>query len=164
MADIIKEQEQKRMDYVVEKIKNEEETAKKKISRASADTKAIQADFKNNVRIKTGTYSGMMETALTVRQQQMQLEERENSRNQAAHRLEILERMEKKPYFARVDLSEQGEDKKKRFTSDWRLFRTVRTNFSYTIGVRRFQAFITMEVSAKPLMRRLTGSARLTWP
>ena len=55
MADIIKEQEQKRMDYVVEKIKNEEETAKKKISRASADTKAIQADFKNNVRIKTGT-------------------------------------------------------------------------------------------------------------
>ena len=112
MADIIKEQEQKRMDYVVEKIKNEEETAKKKISRASADTKAIQADFKNNVRIKTGTYSGMMETALTVRQQQMQLEERENSRNQAAHRLEILERMEKKPYFARVDLSEQGEDKK----------------------------------------------------
>ena len=111
MADIIKEQEQKRMDYVVEKIENEEETAKKKISRASADTKAIQADFKNNVRIKTGTYSGMMETALTVRQQQMQLEERENSRNQAAHRLEILERMEKKPYFARVDLSEQGEDK-----------------------------------------------------
>lgn len=112
MADSIKEQEQKRMDYVVEKIKNEEETAKKKISRASADTKAIQADFKNNVRIKTGTYSGMMETALTVRQQQMQLEERENSRNQAAHRLEILERMEKKPYFARVDLIEQGEDKK----------------------------------------------------
>ena len=44
MADIIKEQEQKRMDYVVEKIENEEETAKKKISRASADTKAIQAD------------------------------------------------------------------------------------------------------------------------
>ena len=36
MADIIKEQEQKRMDYVVKKIKNEEETAKKKISRASA--------------------------------------------------------------------------------------------------------------------------------
>ena len=65
MADIIKEQEQKRMDYVVEKIKNEEETAKKKISRASADTKAIQADFKNNVRIKTGTYSGINKKGVT---------------------------------------------------------------------------------------------------
>lgn len=111
MADSIKEQEQKRMDYVVDRIRESEAEAEKKIASAAGDTKAIQADFKNNVRIKTGSYSGMMETALTVRQQQMQLQERENDRMQAANRLEVLGRMEKKPYFARVDLQEQGEER-----------------------------------------------------
>lgn len=37
----------------------------------------------------------MMETALTVRQQQQQLAERENNRTQAAKRLDVLEKMEK---------------------------------------------------------------------
>ena len=109
----IKQTEQKRMDHVVSQIKQAEKKAQKNIATAKSDTKAIQDDFKNNLRIKTGTYSGMMETALTVRQQQQQLAERENNRTQAAKRLDVLEKMEKKPYFARVDIKEQGEKQEK---------------------------------------------------
>lgn len=111
MSESIKQQEQRRMDDVVQKIQTAEKKAQHNIRTAKRDTQAIQDDFKNNLRIKTGTYSGMMETALTVRQQQQQLAERENNRTQAAKRLDILEKMEKKPYFARVDLTEQDEQK-----------------------------------------------------
>ena len=111
MAETIKQQEQKRMDMVVSKIKEAEAKAQKKIKQVKKDTAAIQADFKNNVRIKTSSYSGMMETALTVRQQQQQLAERENNRQQAQNRLDILQRLEKKPYFARIDLQEADEAK-----------------------------------------------------
>ena len=111
MAESIKQQEQKRMDRVVDQIKQAQKKAQKNIATAKSDAQAIQDDFKNNLRIKTGTYSGMMETALTVRQQQQQLAERENNRTQAAKRLDVLEKMEKKPYFARVDIKEQGEQK-----------------------------------------------------
>lgn len=86
MAESIKQQEQQRMDRVVAQIKKAQKKAQKNIATAKSDTQAIQDDFKNNLRIKTGTYSGMMETALTVRQQQQQLAERENNKTQAAKR------------------------------------------------------------------------------
>ena len=114
MAESIKQQEQQRMDRVVAQIKKAQKKAQKNIATAKSDTQAIQDDFKNNLRIKTGTYSGMMETALTVRQQQQQLAERENNKTQAAKRLDVLEKMEQKPYFARVDIKEQGEQKQEK--------------------------------------------------
>ena len=110
----IKEQEQARMDMVVTKVKEAIAKDQANLASVEADKKAIQADFSNNVRIKTSTYSGMMETALTVRQQQQLLQERENNMQQASRRLEILEKLEKKPYFARIDFEEEGEGKEEK--------------------------------------------------
>lgn len=110
-VDRIKKQEQQRMDMVVDKIKDAEKKNQQNIANAEADERAIQADFKNNVRIKTSTYSGMMDTALSVRQQQQMLQERENNWRQASRELKILEKLEKKPYFARIDFQEEGESK-----------------------------------------------------
>lgn len=107
----IKQQEQKRMNQVIVKIKAAQKKDQKDLHQANADKAAIQADFKNNVRIKTTTYSGMMETALTLRQQQQLLQERENSWQQAKRRLDVLAKLEKKPYFARIDFQENGEAK-----------------------------------------------------
>lgn len=107
----IKQQEQQRMDQVVAKIQVAQRKDQADLKNAQADKAAIQADFKNNVRIKTTTYSGMMETALTVRQQQQLLQERENSWQQAKRRLDVLEKLAKKPYFARIDFQENGEAK-----------------------------------------------------
>lgn len=113
MVESIKQKEQQRMDDVITKVQAAKKKAKQNIESAASDKKAIQDDFKNNLRIKTGTYSGMMETALTVRQQQQQLAERENNQTQAAKRLDILEKLEKTPYFARVDITEQNEKSEK---------------------------------------------------
>lgn len=111
MVSQIKEQEQQRMDNVIADIKEAEEKNKADIAKVQQDQKAIEADFSNNVRIKTSTYGGMMETALTVRQQQQLLQERENNWKQASHQLEILNKLEKKPYFARIDIQEKGAEK-----------------------------------------------------
>ncbi len=51
----------------------------------------------------------MFETATTIRQQQQLLQERENNWKHATRRLDILQKLEKKPYFARIDLQEKGE-------------------------------------------------------
>lgn len=107
----IKETEQKRMDAVVAKIKEAQVKEGKTVAKVEADSKTIKDDFSKNVRLKTSTYSGMMETALTVRQQQQLLQERESNLNQAKRRLETLERLEHKPYFARIDFTEEGESK-----------------------------------------------------
>jgi len=107
----IKQKEQQRMDYVVDKIKQAKTKSQANIDSAGKDQRAIMNDFKNNVRIKTGTYSGLMETALTVRQQQTMIQERENNWRQATQQLDVLQRLEKTPYFARIDFQENGEKK-----------------------------------------------------
>ncbi|KRL97009.1 RNA polymerase recycling motor HelD [Liquorilactobacillus satsumensis] len=104
-----KEKEQKRMDAVIGKIKVAQEKSRTEIKRAQKDSHAIRDDFSNNLRINTESYSGMFETATTIRQQQQLLQERENNWKHATRRLDILQKLEKKPYFARIDLQEKGE-------------------------------------------------------
>ncbi|CAH1854782.1 RNA polymerase recycling motor HelD [Convivina intestini] len=93
----------------------------KAIKTAIAHTKAaIKQSNKNindaakgwdDVRIKTDTYSGIIETAMSVRQQQQLLAERENSKSRSQQRYETLVKQIKKPYFARIDFKEKnGED------------------------------------------------------
>ena len=106
MALTEKELEKKHMDDVIAKIKQAEKRHQSEINKVEQDRKDIMDDFKNNVRIKTGSYAGIMETGLTVRQQQQLLQERENSWQHATQRLEVLEKLEKKPYFARIDFTE----------------------------------------------------------
>ena len=52
-----------------------------------------------------------METALSIHQQQQLLSEREHAWQHSAKQLNTVERLEKRPYFARVDFKEQGEKK-----------------------------------------------------
>ncbi|MDC7953491.1 RNA polymerase recycling motor HelD [Liquorilactobacillus mali] len=107
----IKAKEQRRMDDVVGKIKTAEKKHHKEIESVKKDSQAIKKDFSNNLRIKTESYSGIFETAMTVRQQQQLLQERENNWKLAARRLDVLAKLEKKPYFARIDFKEKGEQK-----------------------------------------------------
>ncbi|MFT8392484.1 MAG: RNA polymerase recycling motor HelD [Liquorilactobacillus ghanensis] len=111
MAADIKHQEQQHMDQVVAKIKLAEKQNQQKITQVKHDTHQLQQDFPHNLRLKTETYTGMMETALTVRQQQQLLTERENDWQHAQRRLDILAKMEKKPYFARIDFQETAGSK-----------------------------------------------------
>src|SRR5699024_10724599 len=99
MALTEKELEQKHMDDVVAKIKQAKKQHQTEINKVEQDRKDIIEDIKKNVRIKTGSYAGIMQTGLTVRQQQQLLQERENSWQHATQRLDVLEKLEKQPYF-----------------------------------------------------------------
>ena len=106
MADSIKAQEQKHLNEVVAKIKVAQTEAKKRIDVAESDEAGIRKNFVNDLRIKTDSYEGVMETALSVRQQQQMLAERQNSWQHATTELSTLKRLEKRAYFARIDFQE----------------------------------------------------------
>lgn len=50
-----------------------------------------------------------MDTAMSIRQQQQMLSERENRQEHAARELGTLNKLEGNPYFARIDFHETGE-------------------------------------------------------
>ncbi|MTV82127.1 RNA polymerase recycling motor HelD [Secundilactobacillus folii] len=111
MAETIKQQEQKHLDAVIDKIKVAEQKSQERIDQATSDESGIRKNFENDLRLKTDSYEGMMETALSVRQQQQLLGERQNSWQHATDELQTLKKMEQTPYFARIDFHEQGEPK-----------------------------------------------------
>lgn len=106
MTDSIKDQEQKHLDMVVAKIKTAQLEAQKRINVAQSDEAGIRQNFVNDLRLKTDSYEGIMETALSVRQQQQLLAERQNSWQHATTELSTLKRLEKRAYFARIDFQE----------------------------------------------------------
>lgn len=111
MADNIKAQEQHHLDHVIKEIHISQKDLEQKIKATKRDVKDINRNFSNDVRLKTETYSGMMETAMSIRQQQQMLSERENRQEHAARELGTLNKLEKNPYFARIDFRE-GDEKR----------------------------------------------------
>lgn len=111
MSNDIKADEQKHLDLVIDRIQIAKTTEAKKVKTANKDLEEINKNFTNDVRIKTQTYSGMMDTAMSIRQQQQMLSERENRRDFAAKKIETLNKLEQNPYFARIDFHEMGEPK-----------------------------------------------------
>ena len=79
-------------------------------SEIKATNKNIDSVARNwgDVRLKTDTYSGIVETAASIRQQQQMLSERENSKTRAERRFATLTKQIDKPYFARIDFSESS--------------------------------------------------------
>ncbi|MFH7308905.1 AAA family ATPase [Weissella paramesenteroides] len=102
--------EQKRLDTVLEKIQDAK--AKNKMQQASAVEKKadVESGWKD-VRFKSSTYSSLFETAMSVRQQQQMLQERELAMNSAEHQAVVLDRLTERPYFARIDVQEKGTEK-----------------------------------------------------
>lgn len=110
VAEDILKQEQHHLDHVIDEIKKAEKKANKNISTAKRDINSIGKSF-DDIHMNTTTYSGMMDTAMSVHTQQQMLNERENSWQHAADRLSTLQRLEAKPYFARIDFQEKGSQK-----------------------------------------------------
>lgn len=107
MAKSIREQEQQHLDHVVDAISKAKTQNQRRMRVAKKDSATLDKQF-GEIHMNTGTYSGMMDTAMSVRTQQQMLDERENSWQHAHHQYQILERLEKNPYFARVDFQEEG--------------------------------------------------------
>ncbi|MBW1605289.1 RNA polymerase recycling motor HelD [Lactobacillus sp. Sy-1] len=111
MADSIKEYEQHHLDVVEDEIRTQKHKFELSVKKAERDESAIQDNFYNDVRLNSGTYSGLMDTSVSIRQQQQLLDERQNSWNSATAQVEKLTRLQERPYFARIDIHEHGENR-----------------------------------------------------
>lgn len=103
--------EQERLDHVLAEIAQQKSKLSNDIDRVKSEEKHLNEHFYDDVRLNYGDASATMETALSIRQQQQLLQERNNTWQHSTHELATLKRLEQRPYFARVDFHEQGEPK-----------------------------------------------------
>lgn len=102
--------EQKHLDKIMGLIKKKEKSLDKSIDNAQSEAQNLNAHFFDDVKLDYDGYSTSMDTALSIHQQQQMLQERQNAWQHDTKQLSTLQRLEKKPYFARVDFKEKGED------------------------------------------------------
>lgn len=110
VEDSVRQHEQQHLDHVIDEIKVAKTKAEHRINTAKSDIRGINKQI-DDIHLNTTTYSGMMDTAMSFRAQQQMLDERQNSWQHAADHLATLKRLEKKPYFARIDFQEKGASK-----------------------------------------------------
>ncbi len=106
-----KQKEQAHLNDVVAQIKKSESRLQSHMDVAEEDLKVINNAF-DDIHIGMDGDSISMDAALSIHQQQQMLDERNNSWQQSKQRLGILKKLEKTPFFARLDFQEKGEPKK----------------------------------------------------
>lgn len=104
------QKEQKHLDKVLGLIKKKESESDHSIEHAQNEAQNINSHFFDDVKLDYDGYSTSMDTALSIHQQQQMLAERQNAWQHSAKQLSTLQRLEKRPYFARVDFQEPNED------------------------------------------------------
>ncbi|WP_082603634.1 RNA polymerase recycling motor HelD [Lactobacillus hamsteri] len=87
-------------------IKDREKKLRKSIKTVEGEARDLNSHFFDDVKLDYDGYSTSMETALSIHQQQQLLTEREHDWQHSAKQLATVERLEKSPYFARVDFKE----------------------------------------------------------
>ncbi|MDO4912610.1 MAG: RNA polymerase recycling motor HelD [Lactobacillus sp.] len=106
-----KQEEQKHLDWILDLLEKRRIFLEKQIKTASSEARHLNSHFFDDVRLDYDNYSTSMETALSIHQQQTLLNERENAWQHSSAQLSTVERLQKKPFFARIDFKEEhGED------------------------------------------------------
>lgn len=105
-----KQVEQQHLDHVLGLIKAKEKELRKSIKTVEGEARDLNSHFFDDVKLDYDGYSTSMETALSIHQQQQLLAEREHDWQHSAKQLATVQRLEKSPYFARVDFKEKDSD------------------------------------------------------
>ncbi|MBW3113639.1 UvrD-helicase domain-containing protein [Bacillus sp. MCCB 382] len=100
--------EQKRVDVVIESIKDQIEMLERETGRRQNEVVEIRKHFWDEVKVNTDTFDDFLETVLALRQQAQSLTVSESTHKQALKKLSALHRMKGKPYFGRIDFKETG--------------------------------------------------------
>ncbi|WP_281974821.1 RNA polymerase recycling motor HelD [Halobacillus litoralis] len=93
------------------------ETIAKQINEVEADTEKRKEDvinirrhFWDDLKINMDTFDDYLETIIGMRQQAQDLSVSQGTHRHAFNRLSRLKRIEKVPYFGRIDFAEEGTD------------------------------------------------------
>ncbi|RFU66566.1 RNA polymerase recycling motor HelD [Peribacillus glennii] len=101
--------EQKRVHQVTAKIATETAVLQKAIGGAGGEITSIRKHFWEDVTVNLDNDDEIIETYTSIKQQSELLNEKERRHRHSQNQLRILERLQRSPYFGRIDFTEQGE-------------------------------------------------------
>lgn len=102
------QQEQKRVDRVMETIIEEINRVESEASRSRNEVVQIRKHFWDEVKVSTDTFDDYLETIIGLRQEAQALSVNISTHRHASKRLSTLRRMQGVPYFGRIDFIEEG--------------------------------------------------------
>ncbi|MBW9234374.1 hypothetical protein JQK62_19325, partial [Leptospira santarosai] len=102
------QQEQQRLDHVMDVISNEIQTLDGDTSRLKKEVVNIRKHFWDEVKVSTDSFDDYLETIIGLRQESQALAVSQSLHRHTSKRLATLHRMQKNPYFGRIDFLESG--------------------------------------------------------
>ena len=102
--------EQKRLQEVQEAIAKERFLLDGDAARLKDEVVRIRRHFWDEVRVNTDSFDDYLETIIGLRQEAQELAVNQTLHGQAAKRLQVLDRMQGRPYFGRIDFRESDTE------------------------------------------------------
>lgn len=102
------QQEQKRVNSVMETITEQISRLEEETSRRQNEVIHIRKHFWDEVKVNTDTFDDFLETIIGLRQEAQALSVSQSTHRHASKRLSTLRRMLEIPYFGRIDFIEEG--------------------------------------------------------
>lgn len=102
------QQEQERLDIVMQVIVEQIDKLKVETDIRRKEVVHFRKNFWDDVKINTDTFDDYLETIISLRQQAQNLSVSQSTHKQASDKLYALERLQKAPYFGRIDFVEEG--------------------------------------------------------
>ncbi|WP_026582350.1 RNA polymerase recycling motor HelD [Bacillus sp. J33] len=101
--------EQNRVDSIIDLIKVKKSSYMEKTQNVGSQALEIRQTFWDDVTVNLDEPDDVIETFTSIKQQAELLSERERSKGHLDKQLRVLGRLEKSPYFGRIDFKEEGE-------------------------------------------------------
>ncbi|MBS4207343.1 RNA polymerase recycling motor HelD [Bacillus sp. FJAT-50079] len=102
------QQEQKRLDIVIETIDEQIDKLEEETGRGRKEVINIRKHFWDDVKINVDTFDDYLETIIGLRQQAQALSVTQSTHRHKVNRLSALRRMHDVPYFGRINFIEEG--------------------------------------------------------
>lgn len=103
------QQEQKRVDSVIETITERISRLERETSRRQNELVTIRKHFWDEVKVNVDTFDDYLETIIGLRQEAQALSVSQSTDRHVSKNLSKLRRMQEVPYFGRIDFIEEGE-------------------------------------------------------
>lgn len=101
-------QEQKRVDDVMETIAEQISKLEEETSLRKNEVVNIRKNFGDEIKVNMDSFDDFLETVISLRQETQALSVSQSTHKHASKRLSTLRRMQKIPYFGRIDFIEEG--------------------------------------------------------
>lgn len=103
-------QEQQRLDHVMDVLSKEKQSVTGDASRFKNEVIHTRKHFWDEVCINTDSFDDHLDTIIGLRQEAQTLAVGQSMYGHSSKRIATLERMQKTPYFGRIDFTEAGTD------------------------------------------------------